>query len=154
MTDTIHALAQQIIARDNAISHALSDQVAALRDTVASQIAAHDADVSERDVRHRETVGFLDKLHEAENAAATLRRDSIVKAFVEEIDRLTRLGDQVLSGEAILPVAARIRSEPPAPEARPMDPEFNIALGALMATEVEALPPEETHAKPKLARVA
>lgn len=143
-----HALADQIQARDTAVAHAIDEQIAALRDKTASILAAHEAGVSERNTRHQETVGFLEKLNEAENAAASAQRDSIVAAFTDEIDRLTKLSDTVVKGESIMPVAAQIRSEPTATQLA----EFGAVIDEIMGVEV--LPPEETHAKPKIVRAA
>lgn len=155
MTDIVHAFAQSLIARDTAVAHAIDEQIAALRDKTASILAAHEAGVSERNTRHQETVGFLGKLNEAENAAASAQRDSIVAAFTDEIDRLTKLSETVVKGEAIIPVAAQLRvpDEPPATDLQRMDPgEFDAAIDKIMGVEV--LPPEETHTKPKIVRAA
>lgn len=145
MTDTIHALAQQIIARDTAVAHTLEDRVAAVRDKVASVLAAHEAALSERGKRHEDMIRFLNLRHEDENAAAALVRDAVVQGFVEEIDTLTKLSDQIRAGESILPAAAQLRTveAPPVP---------------LEAFEQDLNPPaeepEETHAKPKIVRAA
>lgn len=117
MTETIHALAQSLIARDTAVAHTLEDRVAAVRDKVASVLAAHEAAVAERAKRHADLIHFLNLRHEDENAAAALVRDAVVQGFVEEIDTLTKLADQIRAGESVLPVAAQLRTveAPPVP---------------------------------------
>lgn len=113
----VHALAQSLIARDTAVAHTLEDRVAAVRDKVASVLASHEAAIVDRAKRHEDLLRFLNLRHEDENAAATLVRDAVVQGFVEEIDTLTKLADQIRAGESVLPVAAQLRTveAPPVP---------------------------------------
>ena len=106
MTDIAHLFAAQLVARDQAVARTLDQQISALRDTCASQIAAFDAAKAERVARHNEQIDFLERLHEAENAAADTQREAVVAAFRDEIDRLTMLAAAIEQGQLIMPATA------------------------------------------------
>lgn len=148
MIDVEHALANQIIARDRTLAHAHDDRGAKVRDKIASLIAADELALSERNKRFEDLIKYMTAAHDAENAAALAQREAAVAALLEEVDFHTRTSDTVVKGEPVMPVAAQIRSEP-----QTMDPgEFDAAIDKIMGVEV--LPPEETHAKPKIVRAA
>lgn len=153
MTETIHALAQQLVARDRALAHAHDDRGAHVRDKIASLIAADELAMSDRNKRFEDLIKYMTAAHEAENASAIVQREAAVAALLEEIDFHTRTSDIVIKGDPVMPVAAQIRSEAPANDLQTMDPSaFDAAIDKLIGVEV--LPPEETHSKPKIVRAA
>lgn len=151
MTEIEHALANQLIARDRALAHAHDDRGAKVRDKIASLIAADELALSDRNKRFEDLIKYMTVAHDAENAAALVQREAAVAALLDEVDFHTRTSDTVVKGEPVMPVAAQIRSEPPATPPEDMGA-FDAVIDKLIGVEV--LPPEETHAKPKIVRAA